>query len=171
MEDSDEVSISHLFKFRCSVTDGRQVSCIDFNSANIDLIAVSYGEYDIDCTKKLKEGILAFWTLKNPTFPEKIILHDYSITCCQFSKKNPYLVAIGDSNGNVAIFNIKSNEQYYDLKPIADSKDLDGKHTDIVWEIQWVDRDSKGEALVSVGGDGRVIEWSMKKGLEYTDLT
>jgi len=49
--------------------------------------------------------------------------------------------------------------------------DLDGKHTDIVWEVQWVDRDAKGEALVSIGGDGRVIEWSMRKGLEFTDLT
>jgi hypothetical protein len=33
-----------------------------------------------------------------------------------------------------------------------------------------VDRDSKGESLVSVSGDGRVIEWSMKKGLEFTEL-
>lgn len=49
--------------------------------------------------------------------------------------------------------------------------DLDGKHTDIVWEVQWVDRDTKGEALVSIGGDGRVIEWSMRKGLEFSDLT
>ena len=163
VEESDDVSISHLFKFRCSVTDGRQITSIDVNSANVDLIAVSYGEYDIDCTKKLNQGILAFWTLKNPTFPEKTIMHDYSITSCQFSKKDPYLIAIGDSHGNVAIFNIKSD----DLMPIADSKDLDGKHTDIVWEVQWVDRDTKGEALVSIGGDGRVIEWSMRKGLEY----
>ena len=53
IEESDDVSISHLFKFRCPVTDGRQITSIDVNSANVDLIAVSYGEYDIDCTKKL----------------------------------------------------------------------------------------------------------------------
>ena len=28
----------------------------------------------------------------------------------------------------------------------------------------------KGEGLVSISSDGRVVEWSMKKGLEYTDL-
>lgn len=33
-----------------------------------------------------------------------------------------------------------------------------------------MDRESKGESLVSVSGDGRVIEWSMKKGLEFTEL-
>lgn len=96
-----------------------------------------------------------------------MIYHDYSITSCQFSKRDPYLIAIGDSQGNVAIYNIRSNDE----KPIADSMDLDGKHTDIVWEVQWVDRDTKGEALVSIGGDGRVIEWSMRKGLEFSDLT
>lgn len=45
------------------------------------------------------------------------------------------------------------------------------KHTDIVWEVQWVDKSTKGEFLVSISGDGRVIEWSMKKGLELTELT
>jgi hypothetical protein len=166
MEAKDEVSIKPLFKFQFDFTEGRQVSCIDINVANPDLIAVGYGEYDIDCTKTLKEGLLCFWTLKNPNFPEKIIKTEHSITCCQFSKKNPHLIAVGDSHGNIAIYNIRTN----DSKPIAESKDLEGKHTDIVWEIQWVDRESKGESLVSVAGDGRVIEWSMKKGLEFTEL-
>jgi hypothetical protein len=49
-EDSDEVSLTHLFKFTCDITEGRQVSCMDINSVNTDLIAVSYGEFDIDCT-------------------------------------------------------------------------------------------------------------------------
>ena len=54
--------------------------------------------------------------------------------------------------------------------PIATSKDIDEKHTDIVWEIHWVERDSKGEFLISISGDGRIIEWSMRKGLEMTEL-
>ena len=33
-----------------------------------------------------------------------------------------------------------------------------------------MDKEGKGEALVSISGDGRVIEWSMKKGLEFTEL-
>ena len=31
-------------------------------------------------------------------------------------------------------------------------------------------RENKGESLISISGDGRIIEWSMKKGLEYTEL-
>jgi len=41
------------------------------------------------------------------------------------------LIAIGDSSGNIAIYNVRGN----DTKPIAESKDLDCKHTDIVWDI------------------------------------
>ena len=100
-EQTGKVTLSPLFKFRCDITDGRQVSCIDINTVNPDLIAVGYGEYDIDCTQTLKGGIIAFWTLKNPTFPEKIIYTDHSVTCCQFSKKNPHWIAAGDSHGNI----------------------------------------------------------------------
>lgn len=109
---------------------------------------------------------MCFWTLKNPTFPEKTIKTEHSITCCQFSTRDPHLIAVGDSHGNIAIYNVRSN----DSKPIAESKDLDGKHSDIIWELQWVYREGKGEFIISISGDGRIIEWSMKKGLEFTEL-
>jgi hypothetical protein len=73
------------------------------------------------------------------------------------------LIAVGDSHGNIAIYNIRADDY---ATPIAESKDIDDKHTDIIWELQWVDRDAKGEGLVTISGDGRIIEWSMKKGLE-----
>jgi hypothetical protein len=49
-EDDDSYHLIPLFKFKCDLTQGRQVSCIDINSINSELIAVSYGEFDIDCT-------------------------------------------------------------------------------------------------------------------------
>ncbi len=73
---------------------------------------------------------------------------------------------MGDSHGNIAIYNVRGN----DSKPLFDSKDLEGKHTDIIWELQWIEKKDKGEFLVSISGDGRIIEWSMKKGLEFTEL-
>ena len=47
---------------------------------------------------------------------------------------------------------------------------MDNKHNDIIWEVQWVQREGKEEKLVSISGDGRVIEWSLRKGLELTEL-
>ena len=34
-------------------------------------------------------------------------------------------------------------------------------------EVRWVDKGEKGEVLVSIGADGRINEWSLKKGLDY----
>lgn len=165
----DTVTLEPLFTFECPETEGRMVSSIDINVQNPDLIAVGYGEYDINCTddRLLQPGLLCFWTLKNPKFPERIIRTDHSITCCQFSKKQPHLVAVGDSHGNISIYNVRDTENNL---PFASSKDIPNKHTDIIWEIQWVQRENKAEALISISGDGRIVEWSMKKGLEYTDL-
>jgi len=54
---------------------------------------------------------------------------------------------------------------------VQESSKITGKHIDTVWETQWVDRGAeKGEFLVSISSDGRIIEWSMKKGLEHRDL-
>lgn len=103
---------------------------MDLNSANPDLVVAGYGEYDIDC-QNLREGIIAFWTLKNPNFPEKLFHTEHSVTCLQFSKRQPHLLAVGDSHGNISIYNVKSD----DPKPILESKDLEGKHTDIIWEL------------------------------------
>ena len=50
---------------------------------------------------------------------------------------------------------------------------MEGKHSDAVWEVQWVGKgakNEKGESLVSISSDGRIVEWSMKKGLECQEI-
>jgi len=45
-----------------------------------------------------------------------------------------------------------------------------GKHSGPVWEVQWVEksREERTELLYSISSDGKIVEWSMKKGLEHT---
>lgn len=71
------------------------------------------------------------WTLKSPKYPERIINTDTRVTACKFSSLNPNLVAIGDYDGVISIYDIRSKGD----KPIADTKDNDKKHIDTVWEI------------------------------------
>ncbi len=47
-EDSGVVKLKPLFRFECDITDQRYVSCMDWNQANPDLLAVSYGEPEPD---------------------------------------------------------------------------------------------------------------------------
>ena len=76
-------------------------------------------------------------------------------------------MAVGDSHGNIQIFNLMDEDS---SKPMVESKELEGRHTEIIWELQWVHRENKGEFLISISGDGRIIEWSMNKGLELNEL-
>ena len=109
-----------------------------------------------------------FWTLKNPAFPEKIFYSDSKLTACKFSIENPNLIACGTQDGVILIYDIRKK----DNAPIAENKESLDKHTNSVWDIQWISKGkgNKGESLVSISADGRITEWSMKKGLEYTDL-
>ena len=140
------------------------VHSLDWNPANKDLLAAGYGDPDIDSKK---EGLLCFWTLKNPLHPERVIFTPRGITSCNFSNKNPFLIAASDYAGEIMVYDLRVNSN----KPIADSTELKDKHSDIVWETKWVERmNDKNEMIVSISSDGKVKEWSLKKGLEVTDL-
>ena len=165
-DEKDPIRVKPLFKFECDFTKNRNITCMDFNKTNPDLLAVAYGEYDMNKTDSKNKGLVAFWTLKNPNFPEKMINTEHSITALEFSTLTPNLIAVGDSCGGIMIFDVQSEED----GPVADSREIDEKHTDVIWEVKWVQKPSKGEVLVSVSGDGRVIEWSLKKGLELNEL-
>ncbi|CAI2382805.1 unnamed protein product [Moneuplotes crassus] len=192
-DEKDPIRLKPLFTFECDFTKDMNITCMDFNKANPDLLAVAYGEYDMNKIEKKNKGLVAFWTLKNPNFPEKMIKTENSVTALAFSTASPNLIAVGDSAGGILIYDCqneeedilpvaqassgkkassKKKESSFDklTVPIAESREIDEKHTDIIWEIKWVQKPSKGEVLVSVSGDGRVIEWSIKKGLEYNDL-
>ena len=46
-----------------------------------------------------------------------------------------------------------------------------GKHTDPVWQLKWIEKErgsgeERAEVLVSVSTDGRVTQWSIRKGFE-----
>ena len=140
------------------------VHSLDWNPVNKDLLAAGYGDPDIDSKK---EGLLCFWTLKNPRHPERVIFTPRGITSCNFSNKNPFYIVASDYAGEVMVYDLRVNNN----KPVADSTELKDKHSDIVWEAKWVERmNDKNEIIVSISSDGKVKEWSLKKGLEVTDL-
>lgn len=49
---------------------------------------------------------------------------------------------------------------------------VEGKHSSPIWQLKWVDKErvsgeEKGEVLVSIATDGRVVQWSVRKGYEF----
>lgn len=49
------------------------------------------------------------------------------------------------------------------------------KHAGPVWQVEWVAKErsfgeDRSEVLISVGSDGRVLQWTLRKGIESIQL-
>jgi WD40 repeat protein len=172
-EKSDEARLQDLFSFDCQpLTQGLCVTSADWNRVNQDVLAVSYG--DLAPIQTQGNGLVLFWSLKNPTYPERVLRTSSGVTALNFSNVYPNLIAAGLHDGQVCIWDLRKPQS----KPVLESgpstsTHSDRKHIDVVWDLQWVD---KGPDKVprtffaSTSSDGRVLQWTMKKGLEQTML-
>ncbi|KAG3114599.1 hypothetical protein PI124_g6690 [Phytophthora idaei] len=225
--------LEKLWTFSCELTQNRTVSCLAWNTANEDLLAVSYARNEQSTQAELsaaacpspanggvhsssnpvsrpgqhaqsaaaaaaatgttgteKDGLVLFWSLTNPEYPERIYQLPVGVTSIDFSTAHPYLLAVGFADGVVSIYDTRKDDSISSGSsssastslgvtatptarhvpvPIATSSGLSGKHLDAVWQVKWVAHGGS-ESVVSVSADGRVVEWSLKKGLSYSDL-
>ena len=170
-EADTEMKLNKLWSFQSPITKALTVTDITWNKVNPDIIAVSYGQ--VKGKKKLQKdaaGLVCCWNLKNLEHPERVYHTNSSALSVSFSQMSPNLLAVGLFNGVVLIYNVARKE---DLVAI-DSYDSAGKHTGPVWNLEWVERErgseERGEVLISISHDGRVIQWTIRKGFEYLDL-
>ncbi|KAI9099413.1 WD40-repeat-containing domain protein [Phlyctochytrium arcticum] len=162
-------TVDFLWSYRCELTRGRPVTFLAWNKDNEDILAVAYGEQKPGPNPFA--GLVLCWSVKNPEWPERIYRTKSTVTAIDFSRSNPNLLACGYMDGRIAIYDVRRKGD----KPVLDNSDLGGKHRDPIWELRWVDRErgdeqARGETLVSVSTDGRVVQWLIRKGLEYADL-
>ncbi|KAH7446711.1 hypothetical protein KP509_01G070000 [Ceratopteris richardii] len=157
--------VEWLWDFSCDLTEGRNISCLAWNRASKDLLTIGYGQFEFGSQK---DGLIAFWSLKNACYPHATLTAPSGVTALDFSTSNPNLLAVGFYSGNIAIYDVRSPQ---DPMPIVQSGLSTGKHTDPVWKVQWIDSNSEhGESLVSISTDGNVTQWFLKKELEYVNL-
>ena len=166
LETAADPALRKLWTFGCQLTDGRNVSSMAWNKDDQDLVAAAYGEFDFSVEQK--DGAIALWSLKNPTHPERVYNLSCGVTAIDWSGYHPFLLAVGRYDGNVAIYDMRSEDD----EPILASGNNTDKHHDPVWQVQWIDKgmERAGECLVSISTDGRVKEWRIKKGLEHQEL-
>jgi WD40 repeat protein len=159
---------------------GRPVTSMCWNCVNLDLLTVGYGTLETfaDNAKlgaavdeELQGGLVLFWSLRNPDFPEKILRTPHAVTCLDFSKQTPSLLAVGLISGDVLVFDMRRQRESDWGQPIESSMTIEGGHTDPVWQVTWVLKGSdRLETLVSISTDGSVLEWNLKKGLVVSTL-
>ncbi|CAK8676221.1 dynein axonemal intermediate chain 4-like [Clavelina lepadiformis] len=164
-------TLDRLWSYGCSITKGRNVSNMAWNKVNQDILAVAYGYFGFNEQSKAKGGLTCCWNFKNPEYPERVFHCKTSVTALDFSTTNPNLLAVGQYDGTVCIYNVRNATD----AAVVDSFDCSGKHSGPVWQLCWVERekgvgDDRGEILVSISADGRIVQWSIRKGFECSDL-
>ncbi|KAJ3273838.1 WD repeat-containing protein 78 [Terramyces sp. JEL0728] len=164
-------TIQLLWSYRCELSRGRHVTNMSWNKQNEDILAVAYSESRFQSSAS--PGLILCWSAKNPEWPDRIYYTNSPVTSIDFSNMNPGLLAAGFQDGRIIIYDVRQPAGKWAL----DDSENNGKHRDPVWELKWVERErvagdeqSKGETLVSVSTDGRVTQWMIRKGLEFTDL-
>ena len=195
----DSVGVKKLFSFLCpdfiyEQVIPRKVTCMTLNPKNHNLLAVGYGYHTTpnddqisihDTTSKHSSGVVCCWNLKNLSHPERIYITSSGVTSLSFSNYNTNLLAVGCFDGRLLAFDVRLRS----TNPVMDSSTSMGsiqsnrsnaqtgnqRHTSAIWQTEWVERglgggDDKHENLVSISADGRVTQWSIRKGFENVDL-
>lgn len=177
----ESAKVKKLFSYsNPELVGNRTVTSMAWNAVSSDLLAVGYGRSS-DLQKnpdnlaetlgdEAQEGLVLFWSLRNPDFPEKILRTPHSVTALDFSKQHAMTLAVGLSNGDVNVYDVKREGSNWGV-PIESSAGMTGSHLDPVWQVKWIIKGvERLETLVSISTDGRVLEWNLKKGLVMSTL-
>uniref|UniRef100_A0A667Z1W3 Dynein axonemal intermediate chain 4 n=1 Tax=Myripristis murdjan TaxID=586833 RepID=A0A667Z1W3_9TELE len=168
VERSLSPTLESLWVFSCELTKGRTISCMAWNKKNPDLLAVGYGEFDF---RDQTPGLVCCWSLKNPTWPERVYHCNTGVTSLDFSAKHPYRLAVGMTDGTIAIYYVYSQDKTCAVSSSKCSK----KHYSSTWQVKWAEQDmglsgdDKEEALMSISADGRISKWFLHDDLDLKD--
>ncbi|KAJ3195232.1 cytoplasmic dynein with WD40 domain [Irineochytrium annulatum] len=149
-----------LWKFICEKDKRKQVTALCWNPKNLDLFAVGYGSYDFS---RQGPGMIACFTLKNPSYPEYLYVTESGVMCLDYHPQHPSMIAVGLYDGTVLVYNLQMKTD----APIFKSSSKNGKHTDPVWQDDLDDNAN----FFSVSSDGRIAQWTLLQNeLIHTDV-
>ncbi|XP_033750676.1 dynein intermediate chain 2, ciliary-like isoform X2 [Pecten maximus] len=159
----NEGTLLPLWRFTFEKAKKLAVTSLCWNPKYKDLYAVSFGSYDF---MKQGNGMILFYSLKNPSFPEFIYETDSGLMCLDVHPEHPYLVVVGYYDGSVGVFNVECKE------PVHRCTAKNGKHTDPVWQVRWQKDDlENNHNFYSISSDGRIVQWTIiKNELIYQDV-
>jgi dynein intermediate chain 1 len=157
-------SLLPLWRFKYDKAHKMSVTAICWNLQYQDLFAVGHGSYDFSTQK---EGLICFYSLKNPSFPEYIYTVHSGVMCLDIHPQHSSLAVAGLYDGSVVVFNLQEKQKL----PVFRSTAKTGKHSDPVWQVLWQKNNLDGNLnFMSASSDGRIVTWTIVKNeLQYED--
>ena len=103
-DSASSAALDLLWSYSCPLSAGRTVSSMAWNLVNLDLLAVAYSHAE---GEESKGGLILFWSLKNPEYPQKVLETKVGVTSLDFSAAYPNLLAAGLYDGTVSIYDVR----------------------------------------------------------------
>lgn len=162
-----EGTLLPLWKFSFEKSKRMAVTSLCWSPKYHDLFGVGHGSYDF---LKQSNGMVAMYTLKNPSFPEYICETESGVMCLDFHPEHPNYIAVGFYDGSVGVYTVVQQTNKIELMYRSTAKM--GKHTDPVWQVKWQKDDLDNNMnFFSVSSDGRITQWTIVKSeLRHTDI-
>lgn len=136
------------------------VTCMEFSPINQSIFVVGYGVSRLDEMDHNIRGMVLSWNIHKCGYPEKIYHTDEIVTCLEFSRNEPHLVAVGMRYGLIAIVDLQTS----DLFPSVNNYSSKVKPSGTIKSVRWVRKKyamgKEMEVLLSVSIDGIICCWS-----------
>jgi hypothetical protein len=100
-------SVEALWSWEAPMTKNRRVTCMAWNKHREDVLAVGYNGVVEDGGLPTDGGLVLFWSLRNPGYPERVASLESGCSSIAFSEKNPHLLAVGLMDGAVYVYDVR----------------------------------------------------------------
>jgi len=131
-------------------------------------IAAAFGRTDVRGWCDLP-GAVCVWSVFTSGFtadnPDLVLDHPSCLTCVRCHPEKPAIIAAGSFNGEVIVWDVGSASPE---EPIGLSPIVEFCHKEPVMDVQWAYDSVRQEwTLVSVGADGKVLNWDPSNKLRF----
>nr|XP_042903025.1 dynein axonemal intermediate chain 1-like [Parasteatoda tepidariorum] len=130
------------------------VSSLCWNNHYPDLFAVGFRDNGEQLVDEMEErGLVYVYSLKGPSFPERIVRCASGVCSVLFHTSLPQIVIVALTSGDLELYDLSKT-------PIAvrESKFGTHFHEDTLCEVQWLP-DKLPQKLCSISKDGTIINW------------
>ena len=101
----EEGTLLPLWSFAAPAARRRAVTALCWSPRYPDLFAVGYGSFDF---LHPASGLVACYSLKNPSHPEYSFATSAGVMCLDFHPDHPNLLAVGCYDGGLCIFDVRA---------------------------------------------------------------
>lgn len=128
-------------------------------SVPVRVIRPSFNPF-LDDFLKHGGGMICFYSLKNPGYPEYIFQAESGVLCLDIHPELHSLICVGFNDGSVGVYKLNQEKE----GPLYLSTAYSNKNTDPVWQVKWLRSDEQPSLVFySISSDGRVSSWSILK--------